>query len=109
MKAGIISFLSVIFAPIVAFSANEGVPSYYQTFSAPNANQIGYNQYANPGLGGIYDIVTDSNGRIIISDTGNNRVIVLDKDFKTVKQIIADIKQYIASYVINCTILIVGQ
>ena len=27
MKAGIISFLSVIAAPIVAFSANEGVPS----------------------------------------------------------------------------------
>ena len=31
----------------------------------------------------------DATGYIIISDTGNNRIVVLDKDLKTVKQIIA--------------------
>lgn len=49
MKARTISFLSGIFAPLVAFAANEGVPVYYQTSSAPNANQTGYGQYANQG------------------------------------------------------------
>ena len=49
MKAGIISFLSVICAPIVAFSANEGVPSYYQNAPSQNANQSAYQQYANQG------------------------------------------------------------
>ncbi|MBQ8255902.1 MAG: hypothetical protein IJY99_02980 [Alphaproteobacteria bacterium] len=49
MKARTISFLSGIFAPLVAFAANEGVPTYYQTSSAPNANQTGYGQYANQG------------------------------------------------------------
>ena len=49
MKAGIISFLSVIAAPIVAFSANEGVPSYYQNAPSQNANQSAYQQYARQG------------------------------------------------------------
>lgn len=49
MKKGIFSFLSLIFAPVAAFSANEGVPSYYQTQRATTANQAGYNQYASQG------------------------------------------------------------
>ena len=49
MKAGTLSFLSLILAPLAAFAVNEGVPSYYQTYAAPNANQIGYDQYANQG------------------------------------------------------------
>ena len=49
MKAGRISFLSGIFAPFMAFAANEGVPSYYQTSAAPNANQVAYGSYANSG------------------------------------------------------------
>ncbi len=49
MKAGAISFLSGIFAPLAVFAANEGVPSYYQTTAAPNANQVSYGRYANQG------------------------------------------------------------
>lgn len=49
MKAKAISFLSGIFAPLAALAANEGVPSYYQTESAPNANQLSYGQYADQG------------------------------------------------------------
>lgn len=49
MKARTISFLSGIIAPFAAFAANEGVPTYYQTSSAPNANQTAYGQYANQG------------------------------------------------------------
>lgn len=49
MRQGIISFLSLILAPVVASAANEGVPSYYQTTRAPNANQTSYVQYANQG------------------------------------------------------------
>ena len=49
MKAGTLSFLSLFLAPLAAFAVNEGVPSYYQTYAAPNANQIGYDQYANQG------------------------------------------------------------
>ena len=49
MRKGIFSFLSLFLAPFVASAANEGVPSYYQTQRAANANQIGYNQYAAQG------------------------------------------------------------
>ncbi len=49
MKAGKVSFLSLIFAPFVAFAANEGVPSYYQTRSAQTANQASYGRYADQG------------------------------------------------------------
>ena len=49
MKAGILSFLSGILAPLAVLAANEGVPSYYQTQSAPTANQMSYNRYANRG------------------------------------------------------------
>ncbi|MBR4891750.1 MAG: hypothetical protein IKZ34_01025 [Alphaproteobacteria bacterium] len=49
MKVGTISFLSAILAPLAAFAANEGVPSYYQTQMMPTANQMGYGGYANQG------------------------------------------------------------
>ena len=49
MRKGLISFLSAFFAPFVAFAANEGVPTYYQTAQATNANQIGYGKYAAQG------------------------------------------------------------
>ena len=49
MKARKSLFLSGIFAPFVAFAANEGVPSYYQTSAAPTANQVAYGEYANQG------------------------------------------------------------
>lgn len=49
MRKGLFSFLSLILAPVVASAANEGVPSYYQTQRAINANQVGYNQYASQG------------------------------------------------------------
>ena len=50
MRKGLISFLSLILAPVVASAANEGVPSYYQTVRSPNANQVGYAQYAPQGF-----------------------------------------------------------
>ena len=49
MKAGKLSFLSLVFAPFVAFAANEGVPSYYQSQTAPTANQMSYGRYADQG------------------------------------------------------------
>lgn len=49
MKTSIISIFAGIFAPVAAFAANEGVPTYYQTDNGPNANQASYNQYANQG------------------------------------------------------------
>lgn len=49
MRKGVISFLSLILAPVVASAANEGVPSYYQTERAATANQVGYDQYASQG------------------------------------------------------------
>ncbi len=49
MKARIISFLSLIYAPFAAFAANEGVPSYYQKTSTPTANQTSYKRYADQG------------------------------------------------------------
>ncbi len=35
--------------PFAVFAANEGVPSYYQTSSGPNANQAAYGAYASQG------------------------------------------------------------
>ena len=49
MRKGLVSFLAGFFTIGVAFAANEGVPSYYQTERAQNANQAGYNQYAAAG------------------------------------------------------------
>lgn len=49
MRKSLVSFLSGIFAPVAAFAVNEGVPSYYQTNRAPNANQAAYSSYANQG------------------------------------------------------------
>ena len=49
MKAGKLAFLSFVLVPFAAFAANEGVPSYYQRYSAPNANQASYGRYANQG------------------------------------------------------------
>lgn len=49
MNARMVAILSGIFAPFAVFAANEGVPSYYQTSRASNANQTSYNQYANQG------------------------------------------------------------
>ena len=49
MRKGLVSFLAGFFTIGAAFAANEGVPSYYQTARAQNANQAGYNQYAAAG------------------------------------------------------------
>ena len=49
MKAGKISFLTAILAPLAAIAANEGVPSYYQVAAQQNANQASYGQYAAQG------------------------------------------------------------
>ena len=49
MKAGTISFLSGILAPLAAIASNEGVPVYYQTSGTQNANQAAYGQYADQG------------------------------------------------------------
>ncbi|MDE6250208.1 MAG: hypothetical protein K2M34_01050 [Alphaproteobacteria bacterium] len=49
MRKSLVSFLSGIIAPVAAFAANEGVPSYYQTDRGPNANQAAYSAYANQG------------------------------------------------------------
>ena len=49
MKARVIPFLSLIFAPFAAFSANEGVPSYYQKNTTQTANQASYGSYADRG------------------------------------------------------------
>jgi hypothetical protein len=48
-KVGVFSFLSLIFAPLAAFSASEGVPSYYQKSYEKNANQAAYGRYADQG------------------------------------------------------------
>lgn len=49
MRRNIFIFLSGIFAPLVVYAANEGVPSYYQTSNGPTANQAAYGQYASQG------------------------------------------------------------
>lgn len=49
MKKGLISFVSAVFAPLAAFAANEGVPSYYQTSRAYDSNELNYNQYKSQG------------------------------------------------------------
>ena len=49
MRKSFITLFTGIFAPFVAFAANEGVPSYYQTDNAPTANQAAYSSYANQG------------------------------------------------------------
>lgn len=49
MRKNVVSFLAAVFAPLAAFAANEGVPSYYQTAPTINANQTGYNKYAAQG------------------------------------------------------------
>ncbi len=49
MRKGVISFFAAFMAGGVAFAANEGVPSYYQTERATTANQSAYNQYAAAG------------------------------------------------------------
>lgn len=48
MNIRLIAFFTGIIAPLTAFAAKEGVPSYYQT-NTPNANQAAYSQYANQG------------------------------------------------------------
>ena len=49
MKVRTISFLTGIFAPLAVLAANEGVPAYYQTTTAPTANQAAYERYAARG------------------------------------------------------------
>lgn len=49
MRNSFYLFLAGILAPLASFASNEGVPSYYQTSSGPNANQIGYGQYSQQG------------------------------------------------------------
>lgn len=49
MKTSLKVILSGIFAPVAAIAANEGVPSYYQTYGSETANQAAYGSYANQG------------------------------------------------------------
>lgn len=72
MRKGIISFLSLILAPVVASAANEGVPSYYQTARATNANQMGYNQYASQGY--TKYVGTSNNKQVVGSRTYSYQV-----------------------------------
>lgn len=55
-----------------------------------NSNTIGIENLEGKALNSPQDLVQfDLNEFIIISDTGNNRIVVLDKDMRTVKQIIS--------------------
>lgn len=55
-----------------------------------NSNTIGIENLGGVALNSPQDLVQfDLNEFIIISDTGNNRIVVLDKDMRTVKQIIS--------------------
>lgn len=49
MRTHKIAFLAAVLAPCVAFAANEGVPSYYQTTQSMTANRSAYGQYRNMG------------------------------------------------------------
>lgn len=49
MRKGVFAFLAGFLAPWAGFAANEGVPSYYQTKTAPTANEIAYGKYAEQG------------------------------------------------------------
>ncbi len=49
MKTRLLSLLPAVFVPFAAFAANEGVPAYYQTQRAMNANQVNYGQYMDQG------------------------------------------------------------
>lgn len=49
MKKKNTALLLLFLAPLTAFAANEGVPSYYQKNSGPNANQVGYSKYQEQG------------------------------------------------------------
>ena len=55
-----------------------------------NSNTIGIENLEGKALNSPQDLVQfDLNEFIIISDTGNNRIVVLDKDMRTVKQILS--------------------
>lgn len=55
-----------------------------------DSNTIGIENLEGKALNSPQDLVQfDLNEFIIISDTGNNRIVVLDKDMRTVKQIIS--------------------
>lgn len=55
-----------------------------------NSNTIGIENLGGVALSNPQDLVQfDLTEFVIISDTGNNRIVVLDKDMRTVKQIIS--------------------
>ncbi len=49
MNSKLLTIFAGIIAPCMALASNEGVPAYYQTTAAPNANRSAYAQYAAQG------------------------------------------------------------
>ncbi len=91
--------LSLMFA-VTAFAApyqnytitESGVypdPQAYTPDKVYNSGYIGLDNLEGKALLNPQDLTQfDGKGYILISDTGNNRVVILDSDMKTVKQII---------------------
>lgn len=69
-------------------------PQAYTPDRVINSVEIGVENLEGKALKNPQDLVQfDKNGYVLISDTGNNRVIVLDSDMVTVKQIISSFEK----------------
>ena len=58
-------------------------PTAYSAFAAVNSSDMGLSKPLN----GASDVNTDSEGNVYIADATNNRIVVLDKYYKVIKEI----------------------
>ncbi len=80
-------------APYQNYTITEGGvypdPQAYTPDQVINSGYIGVENLDGKAFSNPQDLTQfDAKGYILVSDTGNNRVVVLDKDIRTVKQII---------------------
>lgn len=80
-------------APYQNYTITEGGiypdPQAYTPDKVINSGYIGAENLDGKAFSNPQDLTQfDGKGYILVSDTGNNRVVVLDKDIRTVKQII---------------------
>jgi hypothetical protein len=85
--------VSAFAAPYQNYTVTEGGiypdPQAYTPDKVINSGLIGLDNLEGKPIANPQDLTQfDGTGYIILSDTGNNRIVVLDKDIRTVKQII---------------------
>lgn len=85
--------VTAVAAPYQNYTITEGGiypdPQAYTPDKVINSGYIGLDNLDGKAISNPQDLTQfDGKGYVLISDTGNNRVIVLDKDIRTVKQII---------------------